>query len=54
MAVGMFRLVGAIGRTLVTATALGSTLVLFIVALGGFVLAYPQVNTHNPKFFLSH
>lgn len=44
MAVAMFRLMGAIGRTLVTATTLGSTLVLFIVTLNGFVLAYPQVS----------
>ncbi len=44
MSVAMFRLMGAIGRTLVTATTLGSTLVLFIVTLNGFVLAYPQVS----------
>lgn len=43
MSVSMFRLMGAIGRTIVIATTMGSTLVLFIVTLSGFVLAYPQV-----------
>jgi hypothetical protein len=43
MSVAMFRFMGAIGRTLVIATTFGSTLVLFIVTLSGFVLAYPQV-----------
>ena len=43
MSVGMFRLMGAIGRTIVIATTMGSTLVLFIVTLSGFVLAYSQV-----------
>ncbi len=33
---------GAVGRTLVTATTLGSVLVLAIVTMSGFVLAYPQ------------
>ena len=48
MAVAMFRLMGAIGRTLVVATTLGSTLVLAIVTMSGFVLAYPQANpNHN-------
>ncbi len=45
MSVGMFRLMGAIGRTIVIATTMGSTLVLFIVTLSGFVLAYPQVTS---------
>ncbi len=49
MSVAMFRLMGAIGRTLVIATTFGSTLVLFVVTLSGFVLAYPQVGL-NPKF----
>ncbi len=43
MSVGMFRLMGAVGRTIVIATTMGSTLVLFIVTLSGFVLAHPQV-----------
>ncbi|CAL8462536.1 g2069 [Coccomyxa elongata] len=44
MSVGMFRLMGAIGRTIVIATTMGSTLVLFIVTLSGFVLAHPQIH----------
>ena len=49
MAVAMFRLMGAIGRTLVVATTLGSTLVLAIVTMSGFVLAYPQARPlHMP------
>ncbi|KAK9906410.1 hypothetical protein WJX75_001426 [Coccomyxa subellipsoidea] len=44
MSVAMFRFMGAIGRTLVIATTFGSTLVLFIVTLSGFVLAYPQIH----------
>ena len=47
MSVAMFRLMGAAGRTLVIATTLGSTVVLFIVTLSGFVLAYPQVRPSN-------
>jgi hypothetical protein len=43
MSVAMFRLMGAIGRTLVIATTLGSTVVLAVVTMSGFVLAYPQV-----------
>ena len=51
MGVGMFRLMGAIGRTLVIATSMGSLAVLIIVTMSGFVLAYPQVETsatHSP------
>ena len=43
MAVGLFRLMGAIGRTLVIATSMGSIAVLVVVTMSGFVLAYPQV-----------
>ncbi len=43
MGVAMFRLMGAIGRTLVIATSMGSLAVLVIVTMSGFVLAYPQV-----------
>ena len=50
--VGIFRLMGAIGRTLVIATTFGSILVLFIVTLSGFVLAYPQVLPGCPSDFL--
>jgi hypothetical protein len=45
MGVAMFRLMGAIGRTLVIATSMGSLAVLIIVTMSGFVLAYPQVET---------
>ena len=50
MAVAMFRLMGAIGRTLVVATTLGSTLVLAIVTMSGFVLAYPQACPLNTPY----
>ena len=43
MAVGLFRLMGAIGRTLVIATSMGSLAVLVVVTMSGFVLAHPQV-----------
>ena len=45
MGVAMFRLMGAIGRTLVIATSMGSLAVLIIVTMSGFVLAYPQVRS---------
>ncbi|KAK9816709.1 hypothetical protein WJX72_004056 [[Myrmecia] bisecta] len=43
MAVSLFRLMGAIGRTLVAATTLGSLLLLVVIVLGGFVLIKPDI-----------
>ena len=58
MGVGMFRLMGAVGRTLVIATSMGSLAVLIIVTMSGFVLAYPQVRpaanpaaSYHPDFY---
>ena len=58
MGVAMFRLMGAIGRTLVIATSMGSLAVLIIVTMSGFVLAYPQVRpaanpaaSYHPDFY---
>ncbi len=39
MAVGLFRLAGWVGRTLVTAATLGSLVLFFVIVLGGYVLA---------------
>ena len=39
MSVGLFRLAGWVGRTLVAATTLGCLVLFFVIVLGGFVLA---------------
>ena len=48
MGVGMFRLMGAIGRTLVIATSMGSIAVLIVVTMSGYVVAYPQACPNHP------
>ncbi|CAK0753548.1 hypothetical protein CVIRNUC_002229 [Coccomyxa viridis] len=53
MGVAMFRLMGAIGRTLVIATSMGSLAVLVIVTMSGFVLAYPQIHPWTIWLFWS-
>ena len=54
MAVGLFRLMGAVGRTLVIATSMGSLAVLVVVTMSGFVLAYPQVSSQQHRFSVRH
>ena len=38
MAIALFRLIGAIGRTMVIANTLGSLTLLIVFVLGGFIL----------------
>ncbi|KAK9861391.1 hypothetical protein WJX84_002559, partial [Apatococcus fuscideae] len=44
MSVGLFRLAGWVGRTLVAATTVGCLTLFFIIVLGGFVLAKRDVH----------
>lgn len=39
MAIGLFRLIGALGRTMVVANTFGSFALLVVFVLGGFILA---------------
>eukprot|EP00898_Chlorokybus_atmophyticus_P004211 jgi/Chlat1/4791/Chrsp31S04779 len=43
MAIGLFRFIGAVARTLVVANTLGSLGLLVVFVLGGFVLAKPDI-----------
>eukprot|EP00898_Chlorokybus_atmophyticus_P000914 jgi/Chlat1/1823/Chrsp138S00766 len=43
MAIGLFRFIGAVARTLVVASTLGSVALLGVVVLGGFILAKPDI-----------
>jgi hypothetical protein len=45
MAIGLFRLIGALGRTMVVANTFGSFALLVAFVLGGFILARRKSST---------
>lgn len=54
MAIGLFRLIGALGRSMVVANTFGSFALLVAFVLGGFILARRKLSTfiNNVIIFL--